>query len=134
MLINGAERQIHVDPERTLLNVVRDDLGLTGSKVGCGDGKCGACTLLVNGQPVQSCSMTVGAAAGSHIMTIEGLAQAGQLHVLQAAFLETGAFQCGYCTAGMISRFEWEELRGVVSVALLVLLFSVIRLLTLPMA
>lgn len=102
LLVNSQERRIEVDPERTLLSVLRDDMGLTGTKYGCGDGKCGACTLLVDGQPVQACSITVGAAAGSPITTIEGLAAGGRLHVLQAAFLETGAFQCGYCTPGMI--------------------------------
>lgn len=100
--VNGEAREVEADPERTLLSVVRNELGLTGTKYGCGEGKCGACTLLVDGEPVQACSMSVGAAAGSHITTIEGLAVAGRLHALQAAFLEKGAFQCGYCTPGMI--------------------------------
>jgi isoquinoline 1-oxidoreductase len=100
--VNGAPHPTEVDPDRTLLSVLRDDLGLTGAKYGCGEGKCGACTVLVDGNPVQSCQMTVGAAAGSHILTIEGLAAEGTLHPLQAAFLEEGALQCGYCTPGMI--------------------------------
>ena len=100
--INGVSHRIEADPDRTLLSVLRDDLGLTGTKYGCGDGKCGACTLLVDRQPVQACSITVGAAAGSRITTVEGLAQDGRLHPIQAAFLVEGAFQCGYCTPGMI--------------------------------
>ena len=97
--VNGEVRRVAVDPERTLLSVVRDDLGLTGAKYGCGDGKCGACTLLVDGQPAQSCSMTVGAAAGSHITTIEGMAGGGRLHALQAAFRRRAR-----CNAGTARR------------------------------
>lgn len=100
--VNGARHQVQVNPERSLLSVLRDVLGLTGTKYGCGDGKCGACTLLMDGQPVQACSVTAGAAAGSHITTVEGLEQAGKLHPVQAAFMAAGAFQCGYCTSGMI--------------------------------
>ncbi len=100
--INGEVRQLEVDPDRTLLTVLRDDLGLTGTKYGCGDGKCGACTVLMDRQPVQACSITAGAAAGSHITTVEGLARDGRLHPVQAAFLAAGALQCGYCTPGMI--------------------------------
>ncbi len=100
--MNGAGLNVLAEPERTLLSVLRDDLGLTGTKYGCGDGKCGACTVLLDGQPVQACSIQVGAAAGKEITTIEGLATGGRLHALQAAFLETGALQCGYCTPGMI--------------------------------
>lgn len=100
--INGETRPTHVDPDRTLLSVLRDELGLSGAKYGCGEGKCGACTVLVDGSPVQSCQMSVGAAAGSHILTIEGLARDGVLHPIQQAFLEAGALQCGYCTPGMI--------------------------------
>lgn len=102
LLVNGAEQKVQVDPERTLLSVLRDDLRLTGTKYGCGDGKCGACTVLLDAQPVQACSIQAGAAADKEITTIEGLASGGALHTLQAAFLETGAFQCGYCTPGMI--------------------------------
>jgi CO/xanthine dehydrogenase Mo-binding subunit/aerobic-type carbon monoxide dehydrogenase small subunit (CoxS/CutS family) len=100
--VNGASHQLEVDPDRTLLSVLREDLGLVGTKVGCGEGKCGACTLLMDGSPVQSCSVTVGAAAGSRLTTVEGLAMAGALHPLQEAFLATEAFQCGYCTPGML--------------------------------
>ncbi len=100
--INGETRPVHVDPDRTLLSVLRDELGLTGTKYGCGEGRCGACTVLVDGNPVQSCSITAGAAAGSRIVTVEGLEKGGTLHPLQECFLETGALQCGYCTPGMI--------------------------------
>jgi isoquinoline 1-oxidoreductase len=100
--VNDEPRSCAVVPERSLLSVLRDDLGLTGTKYGCGDGKCGACTLLMDGQPVQACSITAGAAAGRHITTIEGVAHQGRLHALQAAFLATDALQCGYCTPGMI--------------------------------
>ncbi|RIK37320.1 MAG: hypothetical protein DCC57_21740, partial [Chloroflexi bacterium] len=100
--INGQPRQIEVDPDRSLLSVLRDDLGLTGTKYGCGDGKCGACTLLLDGSPIRACSISVGAAAGSHVTTVEGLAQGGRLHAVQSAFLAAGALQCGYCTPGMI--------------------------------
>jgi aerobic-type carbon monoxide dehydrogenase small subunit (CoxS/CutS family) len=81
---------------------LRDDLDLTGSKYGCGEGQCGACTVLINGIPRRSCITTVGAVVGRQITTIEGLEQNGQLHPLQQAFLDVGAMQCGYCTSGMI--------------------------------
>jgi nicotinate dehydrogenase subunit B len=100
--INGETHPVHVDPDRTLLSVLRDELGLTGTKYGCGEGRCGACTVLIDGSPVQSCQITAGAVAGSRILTIEGLEQEGTLHPLQQAFLEAGALQCGYCTPGMI--------------------------------
>jgi isoquinoline 1-oxidoreductase len=100
--VNGVAHQVAVEGDRTLLSVLRDELRLTGTKVGCGEGKCGACTVLVDGQPLQACSVTAAAVAGKEITTIEGLAGAGVLHPLQAAFLQTGAFQCGYCTPGMI--------------------------------
>ena len=102
LLVNGARHRVQVEPERTLLSVLRDDLRLTGTKYGCGDGKCGACTVLIDGGPVQACSITAREATGRQIATIEGLAAGGALHALQAAFLHTGAFQCGYCTPGMI--------------------------------
>lgn len=102
MQINGVTRQVEVDPDRTLLSVLRDDLGLTGAKYGCGEGRCGACTVLMDGGPVQACSVSAGAAAGSHLTTVEGLAGSGALHPVQEAFLEMGALQCGYCTPGMI--------------------------------
>lgn len=100
--VNGVTHQFQADPDRSLLSVLREDLALTGTKYGCGDGKCGACTLLVDGNPVQSCSLSVGSATGSRIVTVEGLASEGKLHPIQQAFLEEGALQCGYCTPGMI--------------------------------
>ncbi len=101
--VNGAMRHIDADPERSLLSVLRDDLSLTGSKYGCGEGRCGACTVLVDGQAAHSCTARVGAVSGKAITTIEGLEDAsGRLHPLQRAFLDLGAMQCGYCTPGMI--------------------------------
>jgi aerobic-type carbon monoxide dehydrogenase small subunit (CoxS/CutS family) len=101
--INGAMRSVNADPERSLLSVLRDDLNLTGSKYGCGEGKCGACTVLLDGQAAHSCTARVGAVASRSITTIEGLeGPDGKLHPLQQAFLDLGAFQCAYCTPGMI--------------------------------
>jgi aerobic-type carbon monoxide dehydrogenase small subunit (CoxS/CutS family) len=100
--VNGVKRSLDTDPDRTLLSVLRDDFDLTGAKYGCGEGQCGACTVLVDGQPVRACLTRVEAAAGKKITTIEGLAQNGRLHLLQQAFLEADAMQCGYCTTGMI--------------------------------
>ena len=100
--VNGAARPVDADPARTLLSVLRDDLGLTGAKYGCGEGHCGACTVIVDGKPVRSCSTKVGSAAEKKIGTIEGLATGDKLHAVQDAFLEFGAMQCGYCTTGMI--------------------------------
>jgi aerobic-type carbon monoxide dehydrogenase small subunit (CoxS/CutS family) len=100
--INGTKRRLEADPERSLLSVLRDDLDLTGSKYGCGEGRCGACTVLVDGRPVRSCTTAVGAVKGKKVQTIEGLAPGGKLHPLQEAFLQAGALQCGYCTPGMI--------------------------------
>ena len=102
LLVNGTERQVNVQPEKPLLFVLRDDLGLTGTKYGCGEGQCGACTVLLGGTPVRSCLTRVSAAAGKKITTIEGLASGERLHPVQQAFLEAEAFQCGYCTSGMI--------------------------------
>jgi isoquinoline 1-oxidoreductase alpha subunit len=90
------------DSDTSLLSVLRDQLDLTGSKYGCGEGQCGACTVLLDGNPRRSCITPVGAAASKQIITIEGLAANGQLHPLQEAFLEAGAMQCAYCTSGMI--------------------------------
>jgi aerobic-type carbon monoxide dehydrogenase small subunit (CoxS/CutS family) len=100
--LNGTKRSISVEPDRSLLGVLRDDLALTGSKYGCGEGQCGACTVLIDGQAVRSCVTPVREAAGKRVTTIEGLEKNGRLHPLQEAFLEAGAFQCGYCTPGMI--------------------------------
>ncbi len=100
--VNGVRRRVDADPERTLLSVLRDDLDLTGTKYGCGEGQCGACTVLVDGRSVRSCTARVGAVAGKQIVTIEGLEREGRLHPLQDAFLQADALQCGYCTPGMI--------------------------------
>ncbi len=100
--VNGTKRRIDAEAERSLLSVLRDDLDLTGAKYGCGEGQCGACTVLIDGQPARSCIAQVGAVAGKQITTIEGLEQNGRLHPLQAAFIEAGAMQCGYCIPGMI--------------------------------
>jgi nicotinate dehydrogenase subunit A len=100
--INGVSRRVDVDPERSLLSVLRDDLDLTGSKYGCGEGQCGACTVLVDDRPTRSCLTKVASVAGRPIITIEGLERNGQLHPVQNAFAEADAMQCGYCTPGMI--------------------------------
>jgi aerobic-type carbon monoxide dehydrogenase small subunit (CoxS/CutS family) len=102
LLVNGETRRVDVDPERTLLSVLRDDLDLTGSKYGCGEGQCGACTVLVDGKPARSCLTRAAAAAGRAITTVEGLEKDGRLHPVQEAFAEADAMQCGYCTPGMI--------------------------------
>jgi aerobic-type carbon monoxide dehydrogenase small subunit (CoxS/CutS family) len=100
--VNGSRRAIDADAERSLLSVLRDDLELTGSKYGCGEGRCGACTVLIDGKPTRSCVTRVGATQGKQIRTIEDLARGGRLHPIQEAFLDAGAFQCGYCTPGMV--------------------------------
>ena len=100
--VNGARYEIDADAERSLLSVLRDDLELTGSKYGCGEGQCGACTVLVDGAPRRSCITPVRAAAGKPVTTIEGLEKDGRLPPVQEAFLEADALQCGYCTPGMI--------------------------------
>jgi aerobic-type carbon monoxide dehydrogenase small subunit (CoxS/CutS family) len=100
--INGKQHQLETDPARSLLSVLRDDLDLTGSKYGCGEGSCGACTVVIDGKAVRSCVTAVGDCAGKHITTIEGLERDGKLHPLQDAFMQVGAMQCGYCTPGMI--------------------------------
>lgn len=102
LIVNGAQRTVEVPAEESLLTTLRDSLALTGSKYGCGEGQCGACTVLVDGSPTRSCRVPVIAAAGKKITTIEGLAHGGKLHPVQQAFLDTEAFQCGYCTPGMI--------------------------------
>jgi aerobic-type carbon monoxide dehydrogenase small subunit (CoxS/CutS family) len=100
--VNGSRRRIDADAERPLLSVLRDDLDLTGCKYGCGEGRCGACTVLVDGKPVRSCTTPVAAVRGGQVQTIEGLPQGDRLHPLQEAFLHADALQCGYCTPGMI--------------------------------
>lgn len=102
LLVNGVEHSVDVPSDQKLLYVLREDLGLTGSKYGCGEGQCGACTVLLEGKPVRSCLASVGAVAGKKITTIEGLEQSGRLHAVQEAFLRVEAFQCAYCTSGMI--------------------------------
>lgn len=100
--VNRRPVRLKVDGERSLLWVLRTDLGLTGTKYGCGQGYCGACTVLVNGEATRSCEVTVGSVQGKEILTIEGLAQGERLHPLQEAFVEHDALQCGFCTPGMI--------------------------------
>src|SRR5438876_4555987 len=100
--VNGSKRPVQAAAERSLLSVLRDGLDLTGSKYGCGEGRCGACTVLVDGKATRSCVTAVGDCEGKQITTIEGLERDGALHPLQEAFLEIGAMQCGYCTPGMI--------------------------------
>ena len=102
LVVNGTRRGIEGDARRTLLAVLREDLELTGTKYGCGEGQCGACTVLLDGQPVRSCGVPLASAAGKAVTTIEGLQGSGALHPLQQAFLDHEALQCGYCTAGMI--------------------------------
>jgi aerobic-type carbon monoxide dehydrogenase small subunit (CoxS/CutS family) len=100
--VNGRKHKLEVDPTRSLLSVLRDDLDLTGSKYGCGEGRCGACTVVIDGKATRSCVTHVGDCTGKQITTIEGLERAGKLHPLQEAFIHCDAMQCGYCTAGMI--------------------------------
>jgi len=100
--VNGVKREVTVDPDVALLTVLRDHLDLTGSKYGCGEGACGACTVLINDNPTRSCITPVGNAANKEITTIEGLEKNGKLHPVQEAFLKTDAFQCSYCASGMI--------------------------------
>jgi aerobic-type carbon monoxide dehydrogenase small subunit (CoxS/CutS family) len=102
LLVNGSRRRIDVDPDRTLLCVLRDDLDLTGTKFGCGEGQCAACTVLIDGVATKSCLTRVGTVGARSVMTIEGLAADGKLHPVQQAFLDADALQCGYCTPGMI--------------------------------
>jgi aerobic-type carbon monoxide dehydrogenase small subunit (CoxS/CutS family) len=100
--VNGKPASVQSDPDRSLLEVLREDLKLTGTKYGCGEGACGACSVLIDGKRIFSCSTAVLEVAGKSITTIEGLADREQLHPVQQAFLEAKSFQCGYCTAGMI--------------------------------
>lgn len=100
--VNGVDHQLDVDPGRRLLDVLREELGLTGAKEGCGEGECGACTVIMDGVAVNSCLVLAHQARGKKIMTVEALEQDGELDRLQKAFIENGAVQCGYCTPGML--------------------------------
>ena len=102
LMVNGERHSLQVPPGRTLLELLRDDLGLTGTKCGCEDANCGACTVLVDGQAVKSCSMLALQADGAEVLTIEGLETSDGLHPLQQAFIDYFAMQCGFCTPGMI--------------------------------
>jgi isoquinoline 1-oxidoreductase alpha subunit len=102
LIVNQKHYRIEVHPDRMLLWVLRDDLGLTGSKYGCGEGQCGACTVLIDGVPTRSCVTHAESVSEKQITTIEGIAQNGRLHPLQEAFIQADAMQCGYCTPGMI--------------------------------
>jgi aerobic carbon-monoxide dehydrogenase small subunit len=102
LTINGQPVEAAVEPNRTLLQFLREDLGLTGTKHGCGLGDCGACTVILDGQPVNSCLVLAIQANGKEVLTIEGLAENGKLHPIQQAFVDKGAIQCGFCTPGMI--------------------------------
>lgn len=102
LTVNGVQRNVEVEARTTLLDAVRDQLGLTGAKLGCDIQVCGACTLLVDGKPVSACSMLAVDADGREVLTIEGLSGKNSLHPLQEAFMEFGALQCGYCTSGFI--------------------------------
>jgi aerobic-type carbon monoxide dehydrogenase small subunit (CoxS/CutS family) len=100
--VNGKRYPVRYPSDTPLLYVLRDDIGLTGTKYGCGEGQCGSCTVLLSGQPRRSCQIPVSATVGRPITTIEGLEKDGRLHPVQEAFIEAGAFQCAYCTPGMI--------------------------------
>jgi aerobic-type carbon monoxide dehydrogenase small subunit (CoxS/CutS family) len=100
--VNGVDHSVALDPDRSLLLVLREEIGLTGTKYGCGEGECGACKVLVDGVAVRACKTPLGEVVGRSITTIEGLAKGDRLHPVQQAFLDAGAFQCGFCTPGMI--------------------------------
>ncbi len=100
--VNGEKRKVDTDPRRKLLDVLREDLGLTGTKYGCGEGDCRACTVLIDGEPATSCLTPVSRVENKHVQTIEGLASEGELHPVQQAFVDAEAMQCGYCVPGMI--------------------------------
>ena len=104
--LNGKPARVDVDPDRALLWVLRDDLGLTGTKYGCGQAVCGSCTVLVDAEPVRSCTTRVGEVAGRRVLTIEGLADGDRLNAVQQAFVDHHAFQCGYCTPGQVMAVE----------------------------
>ena len=100
--VNGQRRTVPTDPERALLGVLRDELGLTGTKYGCGEGQCGACTVLIDGQPRRTCVTRLATVRAAEIRTIEGIAEGDVLHPVQQAFLDEGAMQCGFCIPGMV--------------------------------
>ena len=102
LLVNGVTYAVEVEPYRNLLSVIRNEVGLTGAKEGCDDSECGACMVLIDGKPANSCSVLAVQAGGRQIQTVEGLAVDGRLHPLQAAFIEEGGVQCGFCTPGML--------------------------------
>jgi aerobic-type carbon monoxide dehydrogenase small subunit (CoxS/CutS family) len=101
-VLNGKKSEVDIDPAQTLLWVIRNHFGLTGTKYGCGTGFCGSCTVLIDDEPVRSCSLPVGDVAGKKVVTIEGLATGDKLHPVQQAFVDNDALQCGFCTPGMI--------------------------------
>lgn len=123
--VNGKVHEVVVPPQRTLLEVLREDLGLTGTKHGCELGECGACTVLVGGRPVLACLLLAVEAEGAEVLTVEGLGHPGVLDPLQEAFIEAGALQCGYCTPGFLLAAKalldrnpaptWEEIREALS-------------------
>ena len=102
--LNGASTTVNAPPDETLLSVLRNRLHLMGTHFGCGEGQCGACTVLLDGKSIRSCQIPVSAAANKHLTTVEGLAHNGQLTAVQQAFVDEDAFQCGYCTSGMVVR------------------------------
>jgi carbon-monoxide dehydrogenase small subunit len=102
LTVNGSHHEVAIDAHRTLLDLLREDLGLTGTKQGCGEGDCGACVVLLDGTPVNSCLVLAAEAEGRQVTTIEAVASGTSLHPVQQAFLEAGAVQCGYCTPGMV--------------------------------
>lgn len=102
LVVNGQPYELYVKPKTLLVEALRDHLGLTGTKRGCNSGSCGACTVILDGMAVKSCSILALQADGGEVLTVEGLASGGELHPLQEAFLDHGAFQCGFCTAGML--------------------------------
>lgn len=123
--LNGEDIEVHTDPAGSLLNLLRDQLGLTGTKAGCGQGECGACTVLLDGQAVNSCLIPAGKVAGSEVVTIEALSADGKPDFVQESFVEKGAVQCGFCTPGMImsthallkqnSRPDFEDAKRAIS-------------------
>ncbi len=102
LLINGRRQEVSADPARSLLSVLRDDLALTGCKYGCGEGECGACTVLIDSRAVRSCITPLSDCGGKAVTTVEGLASNGKLHAVQQAFVDCDAMLCGYCTTGMV--------------------------------